>query len=142
MAKHSTRGHPGPFECTPPQPTTGLLSERKSAKDPRIQRALDLLQENRVPQSDNVAMALNLSSSRFRHLFKEELGISPHHYLTSVRLRRARELLKNSFLRVKEIAALVGVNDVSHFVRDYKMLFGETPTQTRIRAYRARSAAA
>jgi AraC-like DNA-binding protein len=121
MARPSTRGHTGPFEFNPAGLTTSLVCQRKSAKDPRIQRALDLLQQNHAPQSNNVAMALNLSSSRFRHLFKEELGVSPHHYLTWVRLHRARELLQNSFLRVKEIAALVGVNDLSHFVRDYKM---------------------
>ena len=63
-----------------------------------------LLQRNHAPQSDEVAMTLNLSPSRFRHLFREELGVSPHHYLTWIRLHRARELLENSFLRVKEIA--------------------------------------
>jgi len=81
----------------------------------------------------NIAVCLNLSTSRFRHLFKEELGISPNHYLKIVRLEGAKELLENSFLRVKEITALVGSNDVSHFVRDYKAFFGETPSQTRHR---------
>ena len=110
-----------------------------AAKDPRIQRALELLQQNYAHRNDDVAMTLNtlnLSASRFRHLFKEELGISPHHYLLCARLYRARELFENSFLRVKEIAALVGVNDLSHFVRDYKMFFAETPTQTRTRSRR------
>jgi len=143
MAKHSTRGNLGPFQSSPAQLPTGLLSQRKSAaKDPRIQRALDLLEQHEQHHSGNIASAVNLSSSRFRHLFKEQLGVSPHHYLMNARLQRARALLANSFLRVKEVAALVGVNDVSHFVRDYKTLFDETPTETRTRANRARSAAA
>ncbi|SRR6266705_4639031 len=108
--------------------------------DLRIQRALELLQQNYAHHSDDVAMTLNLSESRFRHLFKAELGVSPHRYLLCARFHRARELLENSFLRVKEVAVLVGVNDLSHFVRDYKMLFDETPTQTRTRSGRARSA--
>src|SRR2546422_6500550 len=112
MAKHSKRGHPGPVEFNPARLTTNLVCEPKSAKDPRIQRALDLLQQNHALQSNEVAIALNLSSSRFRHLFKKELGISPHYHLTWTRLHRARELLENSFLRVKEVAALVGVNDL------------------------------
>jgi transcriptional regulator GlxA family with amidase domain len=135
MRRRSERGSPH-FRASV-EPIREVLSMRNIVpKDPRIQRALDLLQENR-PQSDNVAMALNLSASRFRHLFKEELGISPHHYLLCARLHRARELLENSFLTVKEIAALVGVNDLSHFVRDYKTLFNETPTETRTRSRRA-----
>ncbi len=57
--------------------------------------------------------------------------MSPKHYLRLARLEQAKELLEHSFLRVKEITALVGVNDVSHFVRDYKALYGHTPSQTR-----------
>ncbi len=110
-----------------------------AARDPRIQRALELLQQNHPPRSADVAITLNLSASRYRHLFKKELGISPHHYLLCARFHRARELLENSFLRVKETAALVGVNDLSHFVRDYKMLFDETPAETRTRSRRAPS---
>ena len=122
-----------------PTPVASTLKNllNGAAKDPRIQRALELLQQNHPRQSAEVAMALNLSPSRFRHLFKEELGISPHHYLAWARLHRARELLENSFLRVKEVAALAGANDLSHFVRDYKMLFDETPTETRTRLRRA-----
>jgi transcriptional regulator GlxA family with amidase domain len=43
-------------------------------------------------------------------------------------------LLKSSFLTIKEVAVRVGVNDVSHFVRDYKALFGQTPSEARRRS--------
>jgi AraC family transcriptional regulator of arabinose operon len=123
-----------------PPPVASALKNvlNAAAKDPRIQLALELLQQNHPRQSAEVAMAVNLSASRFRHLFKEELGVSPHHYLVYARLLQARNLLENSFLRVKEVAASVGVNDLSHFVRDYKIFFDETPTQTRTRSTRAR----
>ncbi len=102
-ARRSKRGS---FDFKAPvEPTREASSIRNVVvKDARIQRVLELLQRNHAPQSDEVAMTLNLSPSRFRHLFREELGVSPHHYLTWIRLRRARELLGNSFLRVKEIA--------------------------------------
>jgi transcriptional regulator GlxA family with amidase domain len=47
-------------------------------------------------------------------------------------LMQARQLVANSFLSIKEIAYIVGINDMSHFSRDYKALYGETPSQTRI----------
>jgi transcriptional regulator GlxA family with amidase domain len=50
-----------------------------------------------------------------------------------LRLEKAKYLIENSFLEVKEIAAAVGIGDVSHFVRDYKCFYGETPSQTRTR---------
>ena len=102
-----------------------------TAKDPRIRRALELLQQTHKLQLGDISTALNLSGSRLRHLFRQELGMSPKHYLRLARLEQAKELLEHSFLRVKEITALVGVNDVSHFVRDYKALYGQTPSQTR-----------
>lgn len=101
------------------------------AKDPRIQHAVRLLQQCRAIEVDEIASSLNLSKSRFRHLFRDELGISPRGCLRLVRLARAKELLETSFLRVKEITTLVGVNDVSHFVRDYKVFYKQTPSQTR-----------
>jgi AraC family transcriptional regulator, arabinose operon regulatory protein len=105
------------------------------AKDPRIQRALELIKQGHPRQIGDIATYFNLSSSRFRHLFKKEVGMSPKHCLRLVRLERAKELLENSFLRLKEVTAVVGVNDISHFVRDYKMLYGQTPSQTRARSH-------
>ena len=49
-------------------------------------------------------------------------------------MERARHLLETSFLSVKEIAHQVGLNDESHFVRDFKKAYGEPPTRYRIRS--------
>jgi len=99
--------------------------------DPRIRQALKFLGENKTPKLSEIAARLNLSTSRFRHLFKKESGISPKHYVILLRLRWAKQLLENSWLEVKEITAVIGVQDVSHFVRTYKAVFRQTPSQTR-----------
>ncbi|HEX9919470.1 MAG TPA: helix-turn-helix domain-containing protein, partial [Pyrinomonadaceae bacterium] len=69
----------------------------------------------------------------FCHLFKAETGSSPARYLKALRLERARELLETTFLSVKEIRALVGFNDDSHFARDFRATYGLTPQQYRER---------
>jgi AraC family transcriptional regulator len=74
---------------------------------------------------------LNISASRLRHLFKDELGISPHQFLKSRRLHKARELLESTFLNVEEIMLEVGIKDRSHFVRNFKKAFSYSPTQYR-----------
>jgi transcriptional regulator GlxA family with amidase domain len=51
-------------------------------------------------------------------------------------LQKSKELLETTFLSVKEIMVAVGFADLSHFVRDYKQQFGETPSQTRASAQR------
>lgn len=42
-------------------------------------------------------------------------------------MERAKGLLESSFLSVKEIAFQVGLNDESHFVRDFKSTYGFSP---------------
>ena len=42
-------------------------------------------------------------------------------------MERAKNLLESSFLSVKEIAFQVGLNDESHFVRDFKSTYGYSP---------------
>jgi len=102
-----------------------------TAIDSRIVGALRLIQKSQSIQPSSIAAILNLSVSRFRHLFKKETGMSVRQYQKLVQLDRARELLQNSVLRVKEITAIIGISDVSHFTRDYKARYRETPSRTR-----------
>jgi transcriptional regulator GlxA family with amidase domain len=46
-------------------------------------------------------------------------------------MRQARALLQTSKLNVKQIAAQVGFNDISHFVRDFGRLYRKAPTTIR-----------
>lgn len=57
--------------------------------------------------------------------------MAPTHYVKVLRLQKAKELLENTFLSVKEVMATVGFSDLSHFVRAYKAQYAETPSQTR-----------
>src|SRR5215831_2952151 len=100
-------------------------------QDKRIRCALEILQQDPKAPLGSIALRVNLSASRFRHVFKKEVGFSATLYRRMNRLKQARILLEGSFLRVKEVAAHVGINDLSHFVRDYKALYGQTPSQTR-----------
>ncbi|HSE22899.1 MAG TPA: helix-turn-helix transcriptional regulator [Pyrinomonadaceae bacterium] len=82
---------------------------------------------------DNFARSVNLSVWRLSHIFKSEMGVPPIKYLRLLRMERAKTLLETSFLSVKEIAHQVGVNDESHFVRDFKSTYGASPTLYRTR---------
>ena len=99
--------------------------------DNRIRRALAVIQSSPGLDLDDIAANLNLSASRLRHLFKAQIGLSPGQYIKLLRLERAKSLLESSFLTVKEITGRVGASDVSHFVRDYKAVYGETPSNAR-----------
>ena len=82
-----------------------------------------------------LAALVNLSPSRLHQLFKEETGVPPARYLRQLRMRRAMELLETTHLSVKQVMAVVGLSDESHFVRDFKKTCGLTPARYRERCF-------
>lgn len=78
------------------------------------------------------AQSVNLSVWRLCHIFKSDVGMPPIKYLRLLRMERAKGLLESSFLSVKEIAFQVGLNDESHFVRDFKSTYGYSPAIYRL----------
>ena len=103
--------------------------------DQRVQAVIRLMEENlraELPLG-RLAEAVRLSPSRLHQLFRDEIGTSPVRHLKSLRLAAARRLLETTFLSVKEIRASVGMDDESHFTRDFRRAYGCTPTEYRKR---------
>jgi len=76
-----------------------------------------------------IAQIVRLSPSRLRHLFKNQTGQSLARYRREMQLERAKYLLETTFLNVKEVASTVGIDGVSHFVRDFEKAYGMTPAR-------------
>ena len=103
--------------------------------DPRVLRVIDYIEANpgKKLALDELAMTMNLSASRLRHLFSDEMGVSPKQYQITIRMEHAKHLMESTFLNVKEVMAQVGVSDESHFVRDFEKAYGLTPGRYRER---------
>ncbi len=93
------------------------------------------MQENLSRQISLVDMAkvVNLSTWRFCHVFKRETGLTPLQYLKALRMERAKRLLEETFLSVKQVMMEVGINDESHFIRDFKAAYELPPAKFRRR---------
>ncbi len=107
--------------------------DRRNAQDRRLLLVLMLVGDNLRRQLviRDLAAAVNLSSGRLAHLFKSEVGVSPQRYLNNLRMAKAKELLEHGLLSVKEIAAEVGIPDVSRLCRCFKARYGMTPMEYR-----------
>src|SRR5512135_3919395 len=118
--------------------STQTLPKAPIIGDRRVKAALSIIEtdETGVLTSRKIAALTNLSDSRLRHLFTREVGVSLAAYIRIARYAKARRLLQTSFPSVKQVAAIIGANDVSHFVRNYKRLYGETPRSTAVRTKR------
>ena len=80
---------------------------------------------------DDFAHAYHYSTSRFRHLFTEKVGISPKQYVIKKRLEKAKELLKTTDKNLTEIAMECGFYDSSQFSRIFKNHIGVNPSEAR-----------
>lgn len=69
----------------------------------------------------------NYSYDRFRHLFKQQFGVSPYAYLTNKRIEYAKFLLSHSPLSLSTIAYDCGFNSQSQFSNLFKKHTGMSP---------------
>ena len=94
-----------------------------------IEKALGFIKENyyRPITLNEISAEVMLNPSYFSNLFKESMGMSYSKYLTEFRIDKAKELMKDPTVRIKEIAALVGYDDPRYFVKVFKTVTGLTP---------------
>jgi transcriptional regulator GlxA family with amidase domain len=108
---------------------TRNISPGVCSVDKRVEKIIQMMRDNVRSELSlaDLAQSVNLSVWRLCHIFKSELGMPPIRYLRLLRMESAKDLLESSFLSVKEIAYQVGLNDESHFVRDFKATYGFSP---------------
>ena len=109
----------------------------------RVQRLIELMQDDpsRNFTLGEMAESVNLSPPYLCFLFKSVTGTPPGKYLKSLRMQQAATLLTTTFLSVKEIVRRVGCTDDSHFVGDFKRIYGVTPSAYRNSALTTRKQA-
>ncbi len=78
-----------------------------------------------------VAAHVNISPNHFSTLFSQATGETFIEYLISLRIKKAKTLLKSSEMRSSEIAYEVGYNDPHYFSFCFKKETGQTPSEYR-----------
>lgn len=82
-----------------------------------------------------LARICNLCRNRYIVVFKEHLGMTPFEYLMNYRLQKARELLDNTDLSVRQVSVLTGFEDQLYFSRVFKRHVGASPEKYRAGAH-------
>jgi len=86
---------------------------------------------------DAVAQQFNISPNHLSRLFQTHGQMTFSHYLTQVRMDRARHLLGSYDLKLDEIAARCGYHDTPYFCHVFKKLTHATPGEYRLKSRRA-----
>jgi AraC-like DNA-binding protein len=79
----------------------------------------------------DLAKVAKLSPYHFARAFRRSFGESPHRYLVSRRIERAKTLLENPAVSVTEIAIAIGFADLTSFASAFRRSVGTTPSQYR-----------
>jgi AraC family ethanolamine operon transcriptional activator len=115
---------------------TALPRPRATREAHRVVRAADEFlraEPDRPIQREELCTALGVSLRKLHDAFVGTTGMSPQHYLKLRRLvmvRRALRAPSDNPPLVKSAALSNGFWHLGHFARDYRALFGETPSET------------
>lgn len=80
-----------------------------------------------------LARSAHVSESHFSRSFKAAFGETPHRYLLSRRMERAKALLRMGDLSVTEVCLEVGFTSLGSFSSQFRRFVGESPTAYRDR---------
>jgi AraC-like DNA-binding protein len=103
--------------------------------DAQIRRSVELLHSDltRDWTLNELAREVGLSRAGFAQKFREAMGDTPLHYLTTVRMQRAMGLLSGSDDKLDVVAAAVGYSDAFGFSKVFKKVVGVSPREFRTR---------
>lgn len=79
----------------------------------------------------HVSELLQCDRRRLTYLFEKQVGLSPIQFLTGIRIKHAKELLRTTSVPVGEIGEAVGYVDPFYFSRVFKKNMNMTPTAYR-----------
>jgi AraC-like DNA-binding protein len=116
-----------------------LYSAQQPGQDGRegVSRAIhEAMRRMADPTQDTVHLAelargLGVSYTWFRRMFAHHTGLSPHQYRLQLRVGRARSLLSETALSVKEVAFRSGFESEQYFCRLFRRKTGVSPGEWR-----------
>ncbi|MNZ76484.1 HTH-type transcriptional activator Btr [compost metagenome] len=80
---------------------------------------------------ESMASEIGLSPFYISKLFKEQLGVNYIDFLTECRVEKAKQLMSDPSLSLKEITYEVGYHDPNYFSKVFKKVCGASPTDYR-----------
>lgn len=117
---------------------TGKCAEGKKSIEPglvrwRLRRAIDFIEANlgEAITLTDMAKHAGLSRMHFAAQFRLSTGLAPHNFLTSRRVERAKNMLRDGHLDIVDIAATVGIQSQAYFTTVFRKYTGTTPSRWR-----------
>lgn len=113
--------------------TKHMANRKKNQSESIVAKAVSYMNDNYAKDIslDEVSREVNINPYYFSKRFKEETGVNFIDYLTGIRMNRAKELLEDPTLSIKEICTMAGYSDPNYFSRIFKKVENVTPSEYR-----------
>ncbi len=109
---------------------SNTLPKTKTHETELFKQALQIMNEKIYEQLsvDDLAQALNMSTSSLKRLFDKYAGMSVHKYFLTLKIKTATVLLKGG-MSVSEVSDALGFSSQGYFSSTYKRETGNNPSQ-------------
>ena len=119
-----------------------VINDRGAEKDdlvkaPAYDRMIDnVISDIREHYMEDISLTslsakYNISLGHLSKMIKDNLQVNFSDYISSLRIQRAKELLRDDSLSIQEIAEIVGYNDYFYFTKVFKKVEGISPSKYR-----------
>ncbi len=118
---------------------TAAVDDRAAAaeqpkKNPLVSQILTYIDDHYAEDSlslQQISEHMYLTPSYMCVIFKDETNITINQYIATARIEKAKEMLRDSRVKVKDVAVMVGYNDSNYFAKIFKKHTGLTPVEFR-----------
>lgn len=109
------------------------IERNKSKYSKAVDKALQYIEDNYKSHISliDISKHVYLSHEYFSRLFKEEVGENFSAYLNIFRINKGKELLRNTDMKISQIAYEVGYSNAGYFSKNYKKYLGVSPEDDR-----------
>ncbi len=98
---------------------------------PLVQRSIELLHSDMAYGLEDLSAILHVSKTHLAREFRRQIGLSVGKYAHSLRMDRARHMLRDTADNIGEIAGKLGFASIQSFSGAYKKATGQSPLEFR-----------
>lgn len=80
-----------------------------------------------------LAEYIYMTPSYLSSVFKKEIGMGINSFIKNYRMEKAKDMLENTNIKIKNIGNLVGYSNTSYFCQSFREFYGLTPEKYRQR---------
>ena len=111
--------------------------DEKDDKEPVYDKMIDnVIRDIREHYMEDISLTMladkyAVSTGHMSNMIKEQLQVGFSDYIASLRMQRAKELLRDESMSIQDIAETVGYNDYFYFTKVFKKVVGISPSKYR-----------